>query len=101
MAAITRLIAWPPALGPNGAVVCPPHQTAAQQVAILLGTRPGERPDAPTFGLAAEPGQLAVNHHGVTAAVKAFLPDIAAQVTATHQTDRNGRYHIEVSVSHE
>lgn len=93
------LIRWPVTMTPNGVATCPPDATAAQQVALMLATRPGERPDAPTFGLAADLGALAVSADGVTAAIQAFLPDITGEATAIYQTDPNGQAYVEVTVT--
>lgn len=98
---MVRLIQWPPAYGPDGLAGCPPDLEAVQETALMLATRPGERPDAPDFGLATPLGGLAYNHEGIRAAVRRWLPRHTAAVTATHQVDPDGTQWVQVTVTRE
>lgn len=52
---MSRTLVWPVRLGPDGTLGSVPQGTpaeAAQVVAMIVSTRPGERQLAPLFGLA-------------------------------------------------
>lgn len=98
---MVRLIKWPPAYGPDAIAGCPPHEEAAQQAAILLGTRKGERPDAADFGLAAPLGGIAVGHEAATAAIRRWIPEHAAAITAAPVVDTTGTQYVEITIAKE
>ena len=79
---MARLLAFPFRVAPNGSAATVEADTDdayAQELAILLGTRLGERPLAPEYGVDdATFGEL--DEAQVVAAVEAFMPDTAVRV---------------------
>lgn len=64
----------------------------AEQLAVLLLTRPGSRPLAPSFGIP-DPTFEGVDAGAITAAVGAFGPDVEIR-DVTAQDGRPGEQHV-------
>lgn len=96
-----RCISHPFRLGPTGRVVTVDQdsdQFVAEQIAVLLTTRPGERALEPSFGLP-DPAFDGIDPSLVQAAVTAFVPSAqVSDVTVTYRDDSTADVRINYSI---
>lgn len=95
------LLAWPPRYADDGLAVCPRNDLdeGKQQVALLLATVPGERPDTPTYGLSAGVGRLRTDLAGVQAAARRWIPSTSVTVGGTMPLAEGRAQYVEVTVN--
>ena len=75
---MSDLISYPFRIGPNGHVVTRPEDSIEyyeELLAILLLTKPGERPQVPLFGVN-DPAFATIEEHELLAKIEIFGPPI-------------------------
>ena len=75
-----RPLAWPVTLDTHGMATIAPEEAPRQRAGLLVATRFGERPDAPSFGLTDQLGQLTIPIGGIEAAIVRFDPGVRVNV---------------------
>lgn len=86
---MARLLAFPFRVAPNGSAVTVEAETDEayrQELAMLLATRPGERPLAPEYGID-DPAFGELDEAQVIAAVEAFGPPVVIEAVETVYPD--------------